>query len=300
MVYDVIIIGGGPAGLSAAIYSSRSGLKTLLIEREMIGGHLIITDFIENYPGFDKGVNGFDLSLKLQTQAETFGAEIISAEIKNVSDGLIKKIITEESEYQAKALIIAAGTSIRKLDIDGEFELTGKGVSYCAVCDAPLFKGKDTAVIGGGDSALQEAIYLSKFAKSVKIIHRRDTFRASKNLQDKALNTSNISVIYDSVPLEIKGLERVEKLIISNVKTQKKEELELSAVFVFIGLIPNTALFSFLKLDESGYILTDENMQTSSKGIFACGDIRQKNLRQIITAASDGAIAAIEAEKFLQ
>ena len=300
MVYDVIIIGGGPAGLSAAIYSSRSGLKTLLIEREMIGGHLIITDFIENYPGFDKGVNGFDLSLKLQTQAETFGAEIISAEIKNVSDGLIKKIITEESEYQAKALIIAAGTSIRKLDIDGEFELTGKGVSYCAVCDAPLFKGKDTAVIGGGDSALQEAIYLSKFAKSVKIIHRRDTFRASKNLQYKALNTSNISVIYDSVPLEIKGLERVEKLIISNVKTQKKEELELSAVFVFIGLIPNTALFSFLKLDESGYILTDENMQTSSKGIFACGDIRQKNLRQIITAASDGAIAAIEAEKFLQ
>jgi thioredoxin reductase (NADPH) len=299
MIYDILIIGGGPAGLSAAIYSSRARLKTLLIEKEACGGHLIITDHIENYPGFNEGVNGFDLAMKLESQAKNFGAEIINDEIISVQDGKIKKVITENTIYEAKVLIIASGTKIRQLGISSEPKFVGKGVSYCAVCDAPFFKDKVVAVIGGGDSAIQEALYLSKFAKEVKIIHRRDSLRAAKLLQEKMSAQKNINIIYDAVPIEISGGDKVESLTISNVKTKAVSQIPLNGIFVFIGLIPNSDLFEFLSLDEHKYIITDENMKTSVSGIFACGDIRRKQLRQIVTAASDGAQAAISAEIFL-
>ncbi|MDR3244701.1 MAG: thioredoxin-disulfide reductase [Elusimicrobiota bacterium] len=302
MLYDVIIVGAGPAGLSAAIYASRAKLKTLLIEKQACGGHLIITDHIENYPGFDLGVNGFDLAMKLENQAKVFGAEIVFSDINSISieDGKIKKIMTQDKQYITKTLIAAAGTEIKKLGIPKEEQFIGSGISYCAVCDAPFFKGKSVVVIGGGDSAVQEAMYLSKFAKDVKIIHRRDQLRAAKSLQEKMSSHSNISVIYDSIPLEIKGTNKVEKLVISHLKKQIIEEISVDGIFVFIGFLPNTNLFSFLKLDKEGYIIADENMKTSAEGVFACGDIRNKRLRQIVTAASDGACAAISAQEYLE
>jgi thioredoxin reductase (NADPH) len=300
MELDVIIIGGGPAGLSAAIYSSRAMLKTLLIEKAGCGGHLVVTDNIENYPGFDKGVNGFDLASMMDAQAKSFGAAIVIDEIKKIENGKIKKVFTQHNVYSAKTLIIAAGTQIRELNISGESQFLSKGVSYCAVCDGLFFKNKTVAVIGGGDSAAEESLYLSKIVKEVKIIYRGNKLRAVKILQEKISKTPNISVTFDSVPIEIKGGQTVESLIIENVKTKQKTELSVSAVFVFIGLIANTGLFNFVELDKDGYIITDENMKTSSEGVFACGDIRKKTLRQIVTAVSDGAQAAMSAQKFIE
>ncbi|MDR0823281.1 MAG: thioredoxin-disulfide reductase [Endomicrobium sp.] len=297
-IYDVIIIGGGPAGLSAAVYSSRAKLKTLLFEKAACGGQIIITDLIENYPGFDSGVNGYELAMKLESQAKKFGTDFVFEEIIEINDGKTKIVRTANAQYGAKSLIIAAGTKIRPMGIKGENEFMGKGISYCAVCDAPFFKNKTVAVIGGGDSAVQESVYLSKFAKSVIVIHRRDSFRAAKSLQEKLFSIPNISVKYDCVPLQIKGSQKVEGLIVSNLKTKIQEEIILDGIFVFIGLIPNSEHFQFLKL-ENGYIITDENMRTSAQGVFACGDIRKKQLRQVVTAASDGACAAISVEHYL-
>ncbi|MDR3050024.1 MAG: thioredoxin-disulfide reductase [Elusimicrobiota bacterium] len=297
-LYDVIIIGGGPSGLSAAIYSSRAKLKTLLFEKAACGGQIIITDLIENYPGFDDAINGYDFAMKLESQAKKFGTDFAFEEVIEIKDGKTKIVKTAAAQYETKSLIIAAGTKVRPMGIKGEKEFMGQGISYCAVCDAPFFKNKTVAVIGGGDSAVQESIYLSKFAKTVIAIHRRDSFRAAKSLQDKMFSVSNISVKYDCIPLEIKGSQKVESLIISNLKTKEQEEIFLDGIFVFIGLIPNTENFNFLNL-ENGYIVTDENMQTSAQGIFACGDIRKKQLRQVVTAASDGACAAVSAERCL-
>ncbi|MDR2772180.1 MAG: thioredoxin-disulfide reductase [Elusimicrobiota bacterium] len=297
--YDVIIVGGGPAGLSAAIYSARAKLKTLLIESAACGGHLIITDRIENYPGFPQGINGFDLAMQLEDQAKEFGAEIIIDEIVEVRDGAVKTITTTTNVYKAAAVIVAAGTQVKQLNVPGEREFVGKGVSYCAVCDAPFFRGKAVAVIGGGDSALQEAIYLTKFAGRVTIIHRRDKLRAGKSLVDKFLSLPNAEIIYNATIDAIAGADKVNKAVIKNLEGVKSDLL-VDGVFVFIGLVPNSGLFSFLALDENGYIITDENMKTSKKGFFACGDIRKKSLRQIVTAASDGAIAAMSVEKYVE
>jgi len=299
MIYDVVIIGGGPAGLTAAIYTARARLKTLIIEKAGCGGQMAITDLLENYPGFS-GINGFDLAAKLEAQARDFGAEITYDEALSIEDGEIKKVITANGKFETKTIIVAAGTKVKGTGIPGEEKFIGKGVSFCAVCDAPFYKGKDVLVIGGGDSALQEALYLAKFAKNVTIIHRRDQFRAAKILQERLSAHKNISVMYDTIPEEIAGDSAIDHVRLSNVKTGEKQNLKVSGVFVFIGLIPNTLADSKLKVDEAGYIITDENMAASIAGVFACGDIRKKGLRQVVTAAADGAQAAISAQHYIE
>ena len=298
-MYDVIIIGGGPAGLTAAIYASRAGLKVILLEKAGCGGQMAITDALENYPGFSS-INGFELSVKLEEQARNFGAEIIYEEAVEIIDGDIKTVKTAENQYNTKTVIIASGANPKKLSVKGEDKFIGRGVSFCATCDAPFYKNKTAAVIGGGDSAVQEAIYLAKFASSVTLIHRRDKFRAAKVLQDKMFAVQNISIIYDTVPEEIIGGEKIEKLIVSNVKTGEKTELKVDGVFVFVGHLPNTLFLKNIALNENGYIITDENMKTSAAGIFACGDARKKELRQVVTAASDGAQAAVSAQHYIE
>ncbi|MDR1243908.1 MAG: thioredoxin-disulfide reductase [Endomicrobium sp.] len=300
MVYDVIIIGAGPAGLAAAIYSSRARLNTLLMEKNGCGGQMTVTDLLENYPGFNGGINGFDLALKLEEQAKEFGAEIIYDEVVSLQDGNIKKVVTVNNSYQTKTIIVASGTHVKKMNIPGESAFIGKGVSFCATCDAPFCKDKDVVVIGGGDSAIQEAIYLSKFAKNVTIVHRKDSLKATKILQERLLSYSNISIMYNSVPDEIIGTSSIEKIRIANIKTSQVQELNANGVFVFIGLLPNTDFITNISLDDEGYVITDENMRTSIVGIFACGDVRKKQLRQVVTATSDGAQAAVSAVRYLE
>jgi len=299
MPKDVVIIGGGPSGLTAAIYAARAGLDVLIIEKAGCGGQMAITDNLENYPGYSS-VNGFELAVKLEEQARNFGAEIAYDEVVSIEDGAVKKIITVNESFEAKTVIIASGASPKKLEIKGEEKFLGRGVSFCATCDAPFYKDKKAAVVGGGDSAVQEAIYLSKFASSVTLLHRRDKLRAAKILQEKILSYSNIDIMYDTIPEEIIGGEKIEKLIVSNVKTGEKQDLAIDGVFVFIGLLPNTSFLQTLVLDEKGYIITDENMNTNTAGIFACGDARKKQLRQVVTAAADGAQAAISAQHYLE
>jgi thioredoxin reductase (NADPH) len=301
MIYDVIIIGGGPAGLSAAIYASRARLKTLLIEKNGCGGQMIVTNLIENYPGFNSGIKGFDLAVKLKTHAKKFGAEIVYDEVIDIKTDLTKKVITVNSTYyKTKSIIIATGMSVKKMNIPGEADFIGKGVSFCAICDAPFYRDKDVLIIGGGDSAIQEAIHLSKFVKNVTIVHRRNKLKASKILQERMASHLNISVLYDSMPKKICGKDVVEKIIVTNIKTNEDKELKVNGIFVFIGLIPNTLFISNTVLDTAGYVLTDENMSTAIHGIFACGDIRKKQLRQVITATSDGAQAAVSAQQYIE
>ncbi|MCA6079867.1 MAG: thioredoxin-disulfide reductase [Endomicrobium sp.] len=300
MIYDVIIIGGGPAGLSAAIYASRARLKTLLIEKNGCGGQMITTCSLENYPGFNGGIDGFELARKFEDQAKDFGAEIIYDEAVRIEYGLAKKVIAANCTYETKTVIIAAGTHAKKMNIRGEEKFLGRGVSFCATCDAPFYKDKNVLVVGGGDSAIEEAVYISKFAKNVTIAHRRDKLRATKILQERMRLHPNISVIYNTVPKEISGRDFPEKITMTNIKTNENKDLKIDGIFVFIGLIPNTAFFSGLALDEAGYVITDENMNTSVAGIFACGDIRKKQLRQVVTAVSDGAQAAISAQHYIE
>jgi thioredoxin reductase (NADPH) len=299
MIYSVVIVGGGPAGLSAAIYSSRARLKTLLIEKNGCGGQMTATDLLENYPGFNGGINGFDLAIKLENQARGFGTEIVYDEVTEIKSGKVKEVVTTNSAYEAKTVIIAAGTRVKEMDIPGESKFKGKGVSFCATCDAPFYKGKKVLVIGGGDSAIQEAIYLAKFAKEVTILHRGNKLRATKILQERMLSYPNISIMYNTVPKEIIGEEHIGEVIVTDLKMNKSKSLKVDGAFVFIGLVPNTLFPIGVNLDEQGYIITDENMHTSVDGIFACGDIRQKHLRQVVTAASDGAQAAVSAEHYI-
>ncbi len=304
MIYDVIIVGGGPSGMSAAIYASRARLKTLLIEKAGCGGQIAITDHLENYPGFEEGINGFELAMKMEKQARTFGCEIVYGEVSFIeTDDAIKKVIlSDKKEYFTKTIIIASGANFRKLGVEGEQEFIGKGVSYCATCDGPFFRNKEIAVVGGGDSALQEALYLTKFATKVNLIHRRDQFRAAKILQEKVFAEPKINIIFDSVVEKISGNLSVEQVILKNVKNNISSPLNVNGVFVFVGWLPNTKFLenTKIKLNEAGYIVTDDNMNTSIEGIFACGDVRQKILRQVVTAAGDGAIAAISAQHFIE
>lgn len=303
MTYDVIVIGGGPAGLSAAIYSSRSRLKTLLIEKAGCGGQIAITDNLENYPGFEEGINGFDIAVKMEKQARNFGAEIIYGEVLSLeTDEKIKKVIMSEQTYIAKTIIIASGASFKKLKVKGENEFIGRGVSYCATCDGPFFRNKEIAVVGGGNSALQEALYLTRFANKVNLIHRRDEFRAVKILQERVLKESKINVILNATVEEISGSENIEKIKIKNVKSQQITELNVNGVFIFVGWNPNTKFLSEtnISLSEDGYIITNDEMQTSISGVFACGDIRKKLLRQVVTAAGDGAVASVAAQHYIE
>ncbi|MFA7074499.1 MAG: thioredoxin-disulfide reductase [Endomicrobiaceae bacterium] len=303
MTYDVIVIGGGPAGLSAAIYSSRSRLKTLLIEKAGCGGQIAITDNLENYPGFEEGINGFDIAVKMEKQARNFGAEIVYGEVLSLeTDEKIKKVIMSEQTYVAKTIIIASGAGFKKLKVKGENEFIGRGVSYCATCDGPFFRNKEIAVVGGGNSALQEALYLTRFANKVNLIHRRDEFRAVKILQERVLKESKINVILNATVEEISGSENIEKIKLKNVKSEQITELNVNGVFIFVGWNPNTKFLSEtdISLSEDGYIITNDEMQTSIRGVFACGDIRKKLLRQVVTAAGDGAVAAVAAQHYIE
>lgn len=304
MIYDVVIVGGGPSGMSAAIYASRARLKTLLIEKAGCGGQIAITDHLENYPGFEEGINGFDLAMKMEKQARTFGCEIAYGEVSFIEteDAIKKVILSDKKEYFTKTIIIASGANFKKLAVEGEQDFIGKGVSYCATCDGPFFRNKEIAVVGGGDSALQEALYLTKFATKVNLIHRRDQFRAAKILQEKVFAEPKINIIFDSVVEKISGNISVEQVTLKNVKNNISSQLAVNGIFVFVGWLPNTKFLNntAIKLNEAGYIVTDDNMNTSVQGIFACGDVRQKILRQVVTAAGDGAIAAISAQHFIE
>ncbi|MDI3519041.1 MAG: thioredoxin reductase [Caldanaerobacter sp.] len=301
-LYDCLIIGGGPAGLSAAIYASRGKLNTVVFERSKIGGQAAITDDIENYPGSVEEATGPKIVKRMREQAESFGTCFVMEEVKKVElSEKIKKVITTKGCYEGKTVIIATGAEHMKLNVPGEEEFIGKGVSYCATCDADFFTDLDVVVVGGGDSAVQEALYLTKFAKNVTIIHRRDKLRANKCLQDKAFKNPKIKFLWDSVVERIEGDGIVEKIIVRNVKTGELKEVKTDGVFIFIGMKPSTEIFKgLIEMDERGYILTDENMRTNIEGVFAAGDCRAKLLRQIVTAAADGAIAAVAAERYIE
>lgn len=301
-IFDCIIIGGGPAGLTAGIYASRAKLKTLLLEKMGCGGNSAITDWIENYPGFPDGISGIELAQKFEAQAKKFGLEIKFEEAKEIiSNDKLKTVVCDGTRYTSKVLIISSGAQFKRADVPGEKEFIGKGVSYCATCDAPFFKGKDVAVIGGGDSAIQEAIFLTRFVNKVTIVHRRDKLRATKILQEKILANPKAEFAWNSVITRIVGKEKVESIEIKNVQTDKTSIIKADGVFVFIGFVPNTSFVSnILKLDEFGLILTDDHMKTSVDGIYACGDVRKKVLYQVATAVSDGAIAGFEVREYIE
>lgn len=300
MLYDVIIIGGGPAGLTAGIYAKRAMLNAVLLEKMGIGGQITITYLIENYPGFSE-ISGAELAEKLEQHAKKFGLEIKSmVEVLNIEDrGKTKLVKTTDGEVEAKAVIIASGTAPRKIGIKGELEFTGRGVSYCATCDGFFFKEKDIVVVGGGDSAITEAIFLAKMAKHVYIVHRRDKLRAEKINQEHAFANPRISFVWDSVVEEIAGKNVVERVVVRDVKTNETRELKTDGVFVYIGLIPNTG-FVDVEKDGRGFIIANDCMETSVRGIFVAGDCRLTPLRQIATAVGDGAIAAVSAERYIE
>lgn len=292
-MYDLIIIGGGPAGLTASIYAKRFGLNTLLIEKLGTGGQVPLTDLVENFPGFPEGISGIELATKITEQAKRFNTEIINEEVLEVDFGEPKKVKTSTGIYESKGIIIATGANPKKLNIPGEKEFTGRGVSYCAVCDAYFYKNKDVVVVGGGDSALTEALYLTTFVNKLYLVHRRDKFRAAQYLQDKVFKNNKIEIIFNSELKEIKGEKRVEKVIVLNKEKNENIELNVNGVFIYVGLNPNSEMFKDkINLDENGFIITDEDMRTNIKFVYAAGDVRRKSLRQIITACSDGAIAA--------
>lgn len=292
-MYDTLIIGSGPAGMTAALYAARSNLKVGIIEQGAPGGQMNNTSEIENYPGYDH-ISGPDLSMKMYEPLEKFGVETIYGIVKTIEDaGEVKRVITEDASYAAKTLILATGAKYRTLGVPGEEEYTSRGVSYCAVCDGAFFRNQDLLVVGGGDSAVEEAVYLTQFAKSVTIIHRRDELRAQKILQDRAFANDKINFIWDSVVKEIKGTDiKVSGVTIENVKTGELSEHEFGGIFIYVGVNPVTSMVADLGItDSAGWVITDEHMMTPKAGIFAIGDVRQKELRQIATAVGDGAIA---------
>jgi len=299
--YDVIVIGGGPAGLSAGLYAARARLSTLLIEKGILGGQIANVEHVENYPGFPESISGFELGQAMHQQATKYGLETVAAEVTAIELTEKGKVVkTTEGEYLAKALILATGAEPNRLGVPGEERLLGHGVSYCATCDGPLFGDKVVAVIGGGDSAVEEGLILTRFASKVILIHRRDQLRASKLPQQRAFANKKMEFLWDTVVEEIIGDDKVKGLSLRNVKTGQSSTLEVSGVFIYVGLHPNTEfLRGLLRLDAQGHVVTNEEMETEIAGIFAAGDIRQNSPRQAITAAGDGATAALSAEKFL-
>lgn len=301
-LYDVIIVGGGPGGMAAGLYTARAGLTSLLMEREVWGGQAAGTEVIENCPGCLEGSgSGVELANIMRRQATKFGLKFVETEVQTVRlKGKRKILVTPLGEYKARALIITTGANPKKLGVPGEDRFWGRGVSFCSTCDGPLFKGKVIAVVGGGDSAVQEGNYLTRFASRVILVHRRDQLRATKVLQDQAFANPKMEFRWNRVVEEIVGQQVVERVHLREVKTGEGEDLPVDGVFVYIGLIPNTQLFrGVLELDEQGYILTNERMETNIPGVFAAGDVRRKMLRQVVTATSDGAVAATSADEYL-
>ena len=306
-IYDVIILGAGPAGLAAGLYAGRSCLKTLIIEKGQDGGQIAITDEIENYPGqIVEGESGPSLIARMSEQAKKFGAERVSDVIKSVElEGSVKKLVGAKGEYYGKTVILATGAFPRPIGCKNEGKFVGKGISFCATCDANFFEDFEVFVVGGGDSAVEEAMYLTKFARKVTIIHRRDELRAAKSIQEKAFKNPKMNFLWDTVVEEVDGDELLSKMVLKNVKTgelttfEADEEDGLFGLFGFIGMIPNSGLFEGVIEMDRGYIKTDDNMHTNIEGVYAAGDIRVKSLRQVVTAAADGAIAAMQCEKYI-
>lgn len=306
-LYDVIILGGGPAGLSAGLYAGRSCLKTLLIEKGAPGGQIALSADVENYPGqMLEGETGYSLSARMVDQCERFGVERVTDTIRETRlDGEIKVLAGEKDEYRSKTVVLATGASPRPIGCENEKEFVGRGVSYCATCDGAFFRGLEVCVAGGGDSAVEEAIFLTRFARRVTVIHRRDTLRAAKSIQERAFANPKIRFLWDSVVARVDGDEAVSAVTVRNVKTGEMTELRageegMMGLFGFVGYQPNTALFAGQLALENGYIPTDADMRTEIPGVFAAGDVRVKSVRQVVTAASDGAIAAIQAERFIE
>jgi thioredoxin reductase (NADPH) len=299
-MYDLIIVGGGPAGLTAALYSGRSRLDTLLVEKMAIGGRILTSETIENYPGFPGGILTLELMNRMEAQVKELGVKFIGDEVLNL-DCINKTVETSGGEsYQGRSIIIACGAKSRKLNVPGEEKFTGRGVSYCATCDAPFFKGKKVVIVGGGNTVAEEAVYLSRFADSVHVIHRRQDLRASQILQERMQQNKKINFILNCIVTRISGAEKVNAVTIKDLESGKESEFNCDGVFVYIGYEPETAfLKGKLHTDESGFIVTDENMATSIEGIFACGDCRKKGLYQVINACGDGAVAADSAYKFI-
>ncbi len=301
-MYDVIIVGAGSAGLTAGIYAARAGLNTLILESVFAGGQIARSHIVENYPGFPEGVPGVDLALKFKDQAERLGAVIETEEVTGYDlEGEEKKIVTADNIYKAKTVVLAMGAKYRSLGLNSEKRLVGSGVSYCATCDGAFFKEQDVAVIGGGDTALEDALYLSKFANHVYVVHRRDELRGQKALQNSAMADERIEFVWDSVVDTILGDKSVEGVRVKNKKTGDISEIHVTGVFIAIGTLPQTEeIKEFVKTDEGGYIVTDKDMSTSLSGVFAAGDIVEKPLRQVVTAAADGAVAIYSLQKYLR
>lgn len=301
MIYDVIIIGSGPAGLSAAIYGQRARLKTLVLEKQpMSGGQILNTYEVDNYPGLP-GMGGFELGMKLRGHADEMGAEFNESEVEKIeSDGEIKVVTTNKGTFQTKTVIYATGATHRKLKVPGEEELTGMGVSYCATCDGAFFKNKVTAVVGGGDVALEDALFLARGCEKVYLIHRRDELRGAKVLQERVFETKNIEIIWNSSVTAINGKDQVSEIVVHNKETNTDTTMKVDGIFIAVGIVPNSEKAEGVaELDKQGYIIAGEDTKTNKAGIFAAGDVRTKQLRQVITAASDGANAITSVEKYL-
>ncbi len=300
--YECVIVGGGPAGLTAGIYCARAKIKTLLIEKENLGGQIALTDLVENYPGFPEGISGKELTLRMKRQAEKFGLNIMRNEAINLYMEGEKKIVTLKDKVDIKTLsiILTLGVKHRKLNVPGEKEFINRGVSYCATCDGPLFEGMDVAVIGGGDSAVQESLFLTKFCRRVFLVHRRDKLRAKEYLQERMFSNEKIVFLPNRVVKRIEGKDFVERIILFNKEKETDEELEVNGVFIFIGMEPNTDIVrGKINLDERGYIITDEKMRTNIKGVFAAGDCRSGSTGQVAVAVGEGCIAGMETEAYL-
>ena len=298
---DLVIIGAGPAGLTAGLYAARARMDVLLIEKAVPGGQIIVTDWIENYPGFPEGISGFDLAEKMKVQAEALGLKMETAEVQslNVTPD-VKEVVFQDKTIRARSLIIASGASPKKLGI-GEDRYMGKGISFCATCDAPFFKEKTVVAIGGGDTAVQETIYLTKFVKKVYLIHRRDELRATKILQERAFANDKIEIVWDTVVTGVDGFFGIEGVHVKNVKTGEEKTLKADGCFIWVGISPNTQFLNdSVDTDAYGFIRADARMQTSVPGVFAAGDVRDTPLRQVSTAVGDGAIAAVSAEHYLE
>ncbi|TWI60011.1 thioredoxin-disulfide reductase [Halalkalibacter nanhaiisediminis] len=301
-IYDVVIAGAGPAGMTAAVYTSRANLSTIMLERGVPGGQMANTEEVENYPGFDH-ILGPELSTKMFEHAKKFGAEYGYGDVKEIIDeGELKIVKTGSKEYKARAVIVTTGAEYKKLGVPGEKELGGRGVSYCAVCDGAFFKGKELVVVGGGDSAVEEAVYLTRFASKVTIIHRRDQLRAQKILQDRAFKNEKIDFIWNHVVTEINDENgKVGSVTIENTETGEQKEFKADGAFIYIGMLPlNNSVLNLGITNEEGYIVTNEEMETTIPGIFAAGDIREKSLRQIVTATGDGSLAAQNVQHYLE
>ena len=300
-IYDVVIIGGGPGGYTAALYAARANLTVLLLEKLTPGGQMGTTDVFDNYPGFPEGINGFELAMQMKQGAERFGVETKLSEVLSVDlKGAVKQIRTADGTYQAKTVVLASGAHPRELGLAEERELRGRGVSYCATCDGMFYRGKTVVVVGGGNTAAADVLYLSKLCKKVYLVHRRDTLRASKVYLDPLQKAENVEFVWDSEVQEILQDGKVQGVLVRNKKSGEKTELSCDGLFVAVGYLPNTGLFrSQVETDEAGYVLADETTRTSLPGVYAVGDLRRKPLRQVVTAAADGAVAAHFIEEYL-